>query len=64
MMYAYYPVNAVIAVIVFGRKERVMAEIISPQKTTKVTFSLEPAYNAIGSLSLLDMVEGFSGLGE
>lgn len=41
-----------------------MAEIISPQKTTKVTFSLEPAYNVIGSLSLLDMVEGFSGLGE
>jgi ArsR family transcriptional regulator len=41
-----------------------MAEIISPQKTVKVTFSLEPAYNVIGSLSLLDMVEGFSGLGE
>ena len=41
-----------------------MAQIISPQKAVKVTFSLEPAYNVIGSLSLLDMVEAFSGLGE
>ena len=41
-----------------------MAEIIAPQKTVEVTFSLEPAYNVIGSLSLLDMAEGFSGLGE
>jgi len=41
-----------------------MAEIISPQKTVKVTFSLEPAYNVIGSLSLLDMVGDFSGLSE
>ncbi len=41
-----------------------MAEIISPQKAAKVTFSLAPAYNVIGSLSLLDMVEDFSGLGE
>lgn len=41
-----------------------MAEIIAPQKTVKVTFSLEPAYNAIGSLSLLGMAEDFSGLGE
>ena len=64
MMYAYYPVDAVIAVIVFKRKERVMAQIISPQKAVKVTFSLEPAYNVIGSLSLLDMIEGFSGLGQ
>jgi DNA-binding transcriptional ArsR family regulator len=41
-----------------------MAEIIGPPKTVKVTFSLEPAYNVIGSLSLLDMAEDFSGLGE
>jgi ArsR family transcriptional regulator len=41
-----------------------MAQIISPQKAVKVTFSLEPAYNVIGSLSLLDIHEGFSGLGE
>jgi DNA-binding transcriptional ArsR family regulator len=41
-----------------------MAEIIAPQKTVEVIFSLEPAYNAIGSLSLLDMAEDFSGLGE
>jgi DNA-binding transcriptional ArsR family regulator len=46
------------------RKEDVMAEIIAPQKTVEVTFSLEPAYNAIGSLSLLSMAENFSGLGE
>jgi ArsR family transcriptional regulator len=41
-----------------------MAQIISPQKAVKVTFALAPAYNIIGSLSLLDMAEGFSGLGE
>ena len=41
-----------------------MAEIIVPQKTVKITFSLEPAYNVIGSLSLLDMSEDFSGLNE
>jgi DNA-binding transcriptional ArsR family regulator len=41
-----------------------MAEIIAPQKTVEVTFSLEPAYNAIGSLALLDMAEDFSGLNE
>ncbi|MCP4543423.1 MAG: winged helix-turn-helix transcriptional regulator [Chloroflexi bacterium] len=41
-----------------------MAEIIAPQKTVEVTFSLEPAYNIIGSLSLLDWTEDFTGLGE
>ncbi len=42
-----------------------MAEIIMPQKTVKITFALEPAYNAIGSLVLLnEMAEDFSGLGE
>jgi DNA-binding transcriptional ArsR family regulator len=41
-----------------------MAEIITPQKATKVTFSLAPAYNTIGSLALLGMAEGFSGLDE
>lgn len=41
-----------------------MAEIIGPPNTVKVTFSLEPAYNAFGSLSLLGMAEDFSGLGE
>jgi DNA-binding transcriptional ArsR family regulator len=41
-----------------------MAELIAPVKTTEVTFSLEPAYNAIGSLSMLDMAKDFTGLGE
>jgi DNA-binding transcriptional ArsR family regulator len=41
-----------------------MAEIITPTKTVDVTFSLEPAYSGIGSLSLLDMADDFSGLGE
>ena len=41
-----------------------MAEIIAHQKTVDITFSLEPAHNAIGSLSLLDMAEDFSGLSE
>ena len=41
-----------------------MAELIGPPKTVEVTFSLEPAYNVIGSLSLLGMAEDFSGLGE
>ncbi len=39
-------------------------DIISPPKTARVTFSLEPAYNVIGSLSLLEMHKDFSGLGE
>jgi DNA-binding transcriptional ArsR family regulator len=39
-----------------------MAEIIPPLKTVTVTFSLEPAYNASASLSLLDMADDFSGL--
>ena len=41
-----------------------MEEIIGPAKQTKFTFSLEPAYNAIGSLSLFEMVDDFSGLGD
>jgi DNA-binding transcriptional ArsR family regulator len=41
-----------------------MAEIIAHQKTVDIVFSLEPAYNAIGSLSLLDMADEFSGLSE
>jgi DNA-binding transcriptional ArsR family regulator len=41
-----------------------MAEIIGPSRTVTVTFSLEPAYNVIGSLSLLDMAEDLSGLGD
>jgi DNA-binding transcriptional ArsR family regulator len=41
-----------------------MAELIAPRKTVSVTFSLEPAYNAIASLSLLDIAEDFTGLGE
>lgn len=41
-----------------------MAEIILPPKTVKVNFSLAPVHNAIGSLSLLDMAQDFSGLDE
>jgi DNA-binding transcriptional ArsR family regulator len=41
-----------------------MAEIIAPKRTVDLTFSLEPAYNVIGSLSLLEMAEDLSGLGE
>ena len=41
-----------------------MAEIIASQKSVNVTFSLDPANNVIGSLSLLEMAEGFSGLGD
>jgi len=48
----------------FPQEEYVMAEIIVPQKAVEVTFSLEPAYNVIGSLSLLGMAEDLSGLGE
>ena len=38
-------------------------DLIGPPKSAAVTFSLEPAYNVIGSLSLLDMAD-YSGLGE
>ena len=41
-----------------------MAEIIMPKKTVEITFALEPAHNAIVSLSLLDWTKDFSGLGE
>lgn len=41
-----------------------MVELFGPPKKVEVTFSVEPAYNVIGSLSLLDMAEDFSGLGE
>jgi DNA-binding transcriptional ArsR family regulator len=41
-----------------------MPEIIAPQKTMKVTFSLEPAFNAVNSLELLNEVEQFSGFDE
>lgn len=41
-----------------------MTELIALRKTVSVAFSLEPAYNAIASLSLLDMAEDFTGLGE
>jgi DNA-binding transcriptional ArsR family regulator len=43
-----------------------MAEIdlIVPPHTVTVVFSLEPAYNAAASLSLLGLAESFSGLGE
>ena len=39
-------------------------DLIGPPKSVAVTFSLEPAYNVIGSLSLLDMAGDFSGLGK
>jgi DNA-binding transcriptional ArsR family regulator len=41
-----------------------MPEIIKPQKNVAVRFQLEPAANIIGSLSLLDMAEDFSGLNQ
>jgi DNA-binding transcriptional ArsR family regulator len=41
-----------------------MPEIIKPQKKVTVRFKLEPAANIIGSLSLLDMAEDFSGLNQ
>lgn len=41
-----------------------MAELIAPHKTVSVSFSLEPVYNAVASLSLLDIAEDFTGLGE
>ena len=39
-------------------------DIIAPARAVGITFSLEPAYNIIGSLSLFDMAEDFSGLSE
>jgi ArsR family transcriptional regulator len=41
-----------------------MAEIIGPPKTVKVSFSLEPVYNVIGSLALFNMAQDFTGLNE
>ena len=41
-----------------------MAQIIGIPRTATIIFSLEPAHNVIGSLSLLDMAQDFSGLGE
>jgi hypothetical protein len=41
-----------------------MPEIIAPPKTLKVTFSLEPVFNAVNSLELLNETEAFSGLDE
>jgi DNA-binding transcriptional ArsR family regulator len=41
-----------------------MPDIIAPPKTMKVTFSLEPALNAVNSLELLNAVEQFSGFDE
>jgi DNA-binding transcriptional ArsR family regulator len=39
-------------------------DVIVPPKTVDVTFSLEPAYNAVTSLSLLDMAPNFTGLSD
>ena len=39
-------------------------DVIVPPKLVTVTFSLEPAYNVFASLSLLEMAEDFTGLGE
>ena len=39
-------------------------ELVPSPKTVTLTFSLEPAYNIIGSLSLLGVAEGLTGLGE
>ena len=39
-------------------------DIIGPPRTAEITFSLEPAYNVLVSLSLLGMADGFSGLSE
>jgi DNA-binding transcriptional ArsR family regulator len=41
-----------------------MAELIVPRRTVSVGFWLEPAYNAVASLALLDLAEDWSGLGE
>jgi ArsR family transcriptional regulator len=37
-------------------------DIIGPPRTAEITFSLEPAYNVLVSLSLLGLAENFSGL--
>jgi DNA-binding transcriptional ArsR family regulator len=39
-----------------------MAEIIAPFRAVEVTFALEPAYNALASLTLLNVVDDSSGL--
>lgn len=39
-------------------------ELISPPKTVKVSFSLEPAHNGLNSLMLLNDAEEISGFGE
>jgi DNA-binding transcriptional ArsR family regulator len=41
-----------------------MPEIIAPQKMMKVTFSLEPAFNVVNSMELLNAVDQFSGFDE
>jgi DNA-binding transcriptional ArsR family regulator len=41
-----------------------MPEIIAPPKIMKATFSLEPAFNVVNSLELLNEVEEFSGFDE
>ncbi|MFL7793518.1 MAG: ArsR/SmtB family transcription factor [Anaerolineae bacterium] len=41
-----------------------MPDIIAPPKTMKVTFSLEPTFNVVNSLELLNGVEQFSGFDE
>jgi DNA-binding transcriptional ArsR family regulator len=41
-----------------------MAEIIIPQRSVAVVFSLAPACNAIGSLSLLDLADELTGMSE
>jgi DNA-binding transcriptional ArsR family regulator len=41
-----------------------MPDIIAPPKTLAVTFSLEPALNALNSLHMLNHAEEFSGLDE
>ena len=39
-------------------------DVFAPSKVVNVSFSVEPAYNVIGSLSLFDMARDFTGLGD
>jgi DNA-binding transcriptional ArsR family regulator len=41
-----------------------LPDLIVPQKTLEVTFSLEPAFNVISSLQLVNLVEQISGFDE
>jgi hypothetical protein len=62
--YPYNPINRITRIKGFIEMPAPEASLVSPNTESNVSFSLEPAFNALHSLMLLTKVDHLSGLDE